>query len=149
VFALKRLTRRVEPALCDFLDSINVDFLHFGHATHPNLHLYLHVYLLLVCNILLRYRWMNCLLMRELNLECVLRLWDAYISEGERFPQFHVYVCVAFLRSLKGSIMGKDFPFVMKKLQVWLQPQRNVWQHHPHHAQSPLHHVRSRVDVAM
>jgi hypothetical protein len=22
-------------------------------------------------------RWMNCLLMRELNLECVLRLWDA------------------------------------------------------------------------
>lgn len=94
VFALKRLTRRVEPALCDFLDSLNIDFLHFG------------------------YRWMNCLLMRELNLECVLRLWDAYISEGERFPQFHVYVCVAFLKSVKASIMDQDFQFVMKKLQV-------------------------------
>jgi hypothetical protein len=84
----------VEPLLCDHLDTLNIDFLHFG------------------------FRWMNCLLMRELNLECVLRLWDAYISEGERFPQFHVYVCVAFLKSIKASIMGQDFQFVMKKLQV-------------------------------
>jgi hypothetical protein len=99
-----------------------VRFLHF-HPKH-------------LANNLRRYRWMNCLLMRELNLECVLRLWDAYISEGERFPQFHVYVCVAFLKSLKGSIMGQDFPFVMKKLQVSLQPERR--QHRPI-ARVPFH----------
>jgi hypothetical protein len=27
-------------------------------------------------------------------------------------------VCVAFLKSIKASIMGQDFQFVMKKLQV-------------------------------
>jgi hypothetical protein len=56
VFALKRLTRKILPELCDHLDKLNIDFLHFG------------------------FRWMNCLLMRELNLECVLRLWDACVS---------------------------------------------------------------------
>ena len=56
VFALKRLTRKILPELCDHLDKLNIDFLHFA------------------------FRWMNCLLMRELNLECVLRLWDACVT---------------------------------------------------------------------
>lgn len=40
---------------------------------------------------------MNCLLMRELSLDCIIRLWDTYLSEPNGFETFHVYVSAAFL----------------------------------------------------
>eukprot|EP01084_Bolivina_argentea_P079397 144030_1 len=43
------------------------------------------------------FRWMNCLLMRELSLENIIRLWDTYLCEGVElsagFSEFHVFVC--------------------------------------------------------
>ena len=40
---------------------------------------------------------MNNLLIRELPLKCIIRLWDSYHSEIEGFAHFHVYVCASFL----------------------------------------------------
>ena len=39
------------------MDKIGIDFLQFS------------------------FRWMNCLLMRELSLDLILRVWDTYLSE--------------------------------------------------------------------
>lgn len=45
--------------------------------------------------IVFAFRWMNCLLMREMPLPIVVRMWDTYLSEGpsEGFSVFHV-VCI-------------------------------------------------------
>lgn len=37
----------------------------------------------------LSFRWMNCLLMRELPLRSVVRLWDTYMAESDGFDTFH------------------------------------------------------------
>ncbi|CAH1761158.1 8354_t:CDS:10 [Entrophospora sp. SA101] len=46
----------------------------------------------------LAFRWMNCLLMREMSLRNTIRMWDTYLAEGpDGFSEFHLYVCAAFL----------------------------------------------------
>jgi hypothetical protein len=56
------------------------------------------------------FRWMNCLLMRELSLDVVIRMWDTYLSEGPNgFTDFHVYVCAAFLVKWSEHIRKLDF----------------------------------------
>lgn len=55
------------------------------------------------------FRWMNCLLCRELGMECVLRIWDAYASEyvnkEEPFgAQLHIYVCMALIGRFEEKI---------------------------------------------
>lgn len=51
------------------------------------------------------FRWMNCLLVRELKLHLVTRLWDTYLSEETGgFSSFHVYVCAAFLVSFSDEL---------------------------------------------
>jgi hypothetical protein len=53
---------------------------------------------------------MNCLLLREFNLKCVMRLWDTYISEETGgFEDFHVYVCAAFLCQFSPQLQLMDF----------------------------------------
>eukprot|EP01112_Ceratiomyxa_fruticulosa_P000360 TRINITY_DN10325_c0_g1_i1.p1 TRINITY_DN10325_c0_g1~~TRINITY_DN10325_c0_g1_i1.p1 ORF type:complete len:595 (-),score=114.07 TRINITY_DN10325_c0_g1_i1:87-1871(-) len=42
-------------------------------------------------------RWVICLLTRELSYELSQRLWDSYLSHGEGWVDFHIYVCAAFL----------------------------------------------------
>lgn len=63
------------------------------------------------------FRWMNCLLMRELPLNVVIRIWDTYISEGDSFPSFHTYVCASLLITFSEEIRGKDFQEAMIFLQ--------------------------------
>ncbi|ELT87663.1 hypothetical protein CAPTEDRAFT_96387, partial [Capitella teleta] len=64
------------------------------------------------------FRWMNNLLMRELPLRCVIRLWDTYMSEAEGFASFHLYVCAAFLsRFSQDLIRENDFHGLMLMLQ--------------------------------
>jgi hypothetical protein len=61
-----------------------------------NIHIYIYVYL---------YR-MNCLLLRELPLRAILRLWDTYLSEDiGGFENFHVYVCAVLLKTYKEKLM--------------------------------------------
>ncbi|XP_075064967.1 TBC1 domain family member 22A isoform X4 [Mixophyes fleayi] len=64
------------------------------------------------------FRWMNNLLMREVPLQCTIRLWDTYQSEPEGFSHFHLYVCAAFLvRWRKEILEEKDFHGLLILLQ--------------------------------
>ena len=84
------------------------------------------------------FRWMNCLLMREMNMRCTIRMWDTYLvrrlsddcglsllvskpmltwcslsfsqAEGTNaFSEFHLYVCSAFLVRWSDDLRQKDF----------------------------------------
>jgi len=63
------------------------------------------------------FRWMNCLLMRELKLEHTIRMWDTYQSEPEGFSEFHLYVCAAFLVKWSKQLLEMDFQDIMIFLQ--------------------------------
>jgi len=68
---------------------------------------------------------MNNLLMREIPLNCTIRLWDTYHAEPFGFSDFHLYVCAAFLlRYSKSLINEKDFQGLMLLLQNL--PTRNM-----------------------
>ena len=59
------------------------------------------------------FRWVNCLLMRELPLNLVIRLWDTYIAEGDKFPTLHTYVCASFLIEFSKELIASDFQTLM------------------------------------
>lgn len=67
------------------------------------------------------FRWMTCLLMRELKLPLILRLWDSYLSEEPSFTSgfknLHVYVCAAFLMRWKDELKQMDFQQLIQFLQ--------------------------------
>jgi len=59
-------------------------------------------------------RWMNCLLMRELSLTAIIRLWDTYLSEKNGFSSLHLYTCAALMRAFSGTIrQSKDQSEIM------------------------------------
>lgn len=77
------------------------------------------------------FRWMNCLLMREISVQNTIRMWDTYLvrscalltaripvshllcylkAEGpDAFSQFHLYVCSAFLVRWSEKLRQMDF----------------------------------------
>jgi len=68
---------------------------------------------------------MNCLLLRELPLPLIVRLWDTYIAEARNgairdgFHTFHVYVCGALLLHFSKPLLalsgvGELLPFLQK-----------------------------------
>uniref|UniRef100_A0A6B2L8Z3 Rab-GAP TBC domain-containing protein n=1 Tax=Arcella intermedia TaxID=1963864 RepID=A0A6B2L8Z3_9EUKA len=63
------------------------------------------------------FRWMNCLLMRELPLKAIIRMWDTYLSEDDCFAVLHVYVCSAFLVKWSDHIVTQEFQEGMIFLQ--------------------------------
>ena len=64
------------------------------------------------------FRWMNCLLLRELPLKAVLRLWDTYLAEDRAgFENFHVYVCAVFLKEHEKKLMEMSFQDILMFLQ--------------------------------
>lgn len=83
------------------------------------------------------FRWMSVLLMRELRLALILRLWDSYLSEtgvsgaggsgdssaqlgmaqGAGFKNLHVYVCAAFVMHWKERLKQMDFQQIIQFLQ--------------------------------
>lgn len=86
VMRLEELVNRIDADLSSHLSSVGIQFLQFS------------------------FKWMNCLLLREFNLSCVLRLWDTYISEGDGgFEEFHVYVCAAFLCQFSSQLKTMEF----------------------------------------
>jgi len=93
VFELKNLMRRINKQLHDHLEEQGLMFIQFT------------------------FRWMNCLLMRELPLEHIVRLWDTYLSEEDGFSKFHVYVCAAFLEHWADELLTLDF----QELVIYLQ----------------------------
>jgi len=67
--------------------------------------------------VLFAFRWMSCILMREVPLQLVPRIWDTYFSEGEGFAVLHVYVCAALVLNFKDKLMKLDF----SQLVIFLQ----------------------------
>ena len=59
---------------------------------------------------------MNCLLMRELPLQLIVRMWDTYIAEGD-FADFHVYVAAAFLCKWSSYLQKCEFQELIMFLQ--------------------------------
>lgn len=84
VFRLRELVFRVDEPLGKHLESMDLKFMQFA------------------------FRWMNCLLLRELPLEIVLRLWDTCLSEPQGFDDFHVYVCTAMLLRFSKTLRELD-----------------------------------------
>ena len=70
---MKIIIKTVDPELSNHLDNMEIDYVQF-------------------C-----FRWMNCFLMREFEIELIIRLWDTYFSEDNGFSEFHLYVCSSLL----------------------------------------------------
>ena len=87
------LVQKIDSPLFEHLDKENTLFIQFA------------------------FRWMNCLLMRELPLHLIVRMWDTYLSEGDRFANFHIYVCVAFLIHWSEQLRQLDFQQIMLFIQ--------------------------------
>jgi len=63
--------------------------------------------------IIFAFRWMNCLLMRELPLPLVIRVWDTHLAELQTLGIFHVYVCAAFLVKFSEELRQVEFQDIM------------------------------------
>ena len=85
VSALRDLTTRIDVGLAKHLEREGIEFMQFS------------------------FRWMNCLLMREVNVKCTIRMWDAYMAEEQGFSEFHIYVCAAFLVKWTDQLVKMDF----------------------------------------
>ncbi|XP_065184661.1 TBC1 domain family member 22A-like [Sycon ciliatum] len=94
VHKLKELVKRIDAPLFQHLEDNNITFLEFT------------------------FRWMNNLLIREVPLQCIIRLWDTYLCERDGFATFHPYVCAAFLVNFSKELRAQtDFQGLMIYLQ--------------------------------
>jgi len=93
LFKLKELVAKIDSDLVKHLDDQNAQFLQFA------------------------FRWMNCLLMREIPLHLILRMWDTYFAEEEGISNFHVYVCAAFITNWAPQLKTRDFQGIMMFFQ--------------------------------
>jgi hypothetical protein len=99
VARLEELVRRIDVNLWRYLKNMGIEFMQFA------------------------FKWMNCLLLREFNLGCVIRLWDTYLSEGDGgFEDFHVYVCAAFLCQFSAEVQTMEFDELFGFMQVRVRP---------------------------
>ncbi|KAG2015696.1 hypothetical protein CC2G_008941 [Coprinopsis cinerea AmutBmut pab1-1] len=91
---MQELVERIDAPLAAHLESQNVEFMQFS------------------------FRWMNCLLMREISVQNTIRMWDTYLAEGaDAFSQFHLYVCCAFLVKWSDKLKQMDFQGIIMFLQ--------------------------------
>mmetsp|Transcript_29128 Transcript_29128/g.65965 ORF Transcript_29128/g.65965 Transcript_29128/m.65965 type:complete len:109 (-) Transcript_29128:574-900(-) len=71
---------------------------------------------------------MNCLLMRELSLDLILRVWDTYLAEhggsdgdadspSDGLAVLHVYTCVALLVRWSTELQKMEFQELVHFLQ--------------------------------
>lgn len=105
VHFLRELVSRVDSTLCSHLEEQGLDFLQFA------------------------FRWMNCLLMRELPFALIVRVWDTYLAEADGFAVFHVYVCAALLVSFSGELLEMEFQdlvLFLQNLPTQLWTEKNI-----------------------
>lgn len=95
IYKLEDLVLRLDPPLHRHLkDTHNILFIQFA------------------------FRWMNCLLIRELPLHCIIRLYDTYFSqEYINFIDLHVYVCCVILTMFREELLARDFQDILTLLQ--------------------------------
>ena len=113
VKALRDLTMRIDSTLANHLKQEGVEFMQFS------------------------FRWMNCLLMREISIGNTIRMWDTYMvrrpqyyvsqfailivisqAEEQGFSRFHLYVCAAFLVKWTDQLVKMDFQVRSKMLDA-------------------------------
>lgn len=95
VMHLEELVNRIDADLALHLKNTGIEFIQFA------------------------FKWMNCLLLREFRLSCVMRLWDTYLSEGDGgFEDFHVYVCASFLVHFSNDLQQMGFDELFQFMQV-------------------------------
>ncbi|KAH9979164.1 rab-GTPase-TBC domain-containing protein [Russula compacta] len=91
---MAELVARIDAPLSEHLAAQGVEFMQFA------------------------FRWMNCLLMREISVKNTVRMWDTYLAEGpDAFSQFHLYVCSAFLVRWSEKLREMDFQGIIMFLQ--------------------------------
>ncbi|WPK26046.1 hypothetical protein PUMCH_003391 [Australozyma saopauloensis] len=91
---LRNLILKIDPELLQHFEAEGIEFIQF------------------------LFRWMNCLLMREVSVGLIIRMWDTYLSETPLgFNLFHVYVCAAFLIKFSAELKEKDFQDILLFLQ--------------------------------
>ncbi|KAF2213426.1 hypothetical protein CERZMDRAFT_111125 [Cercospora zeae-maydis SCOH1-5] len=93
VAQLRDLTARIDGSLAKHMENEGVEFIQFS------------------------FRWMNCLLMREISVRNTIRMWDTYLAEDQGFSAFHLYVCAAFLVKWSDRLQQMDFQEIMMFLQ--------------------------------
>ncbi|ORX67379.1 RabGAP/TBC [Linderina pennispora] len=93
VVKLRELVSRINRPLADHLSAEGIEFIQFA------------------------FRWINCLLMREVSLANTVRMWDTYLAEPDGFSTFHIYVCAAFLLRWAAELMQLDFQKAILFLQ--------------------------------
>ncbi|PMB72927.1 GTPase-activating protein gyp1 [Beauveria bassiana] len=93
VTALRDLTARIDSTLSRHFEKEGVEFIQFS------------------------FRWMNCLLMREISVKNTIRMWDTYLAEEQGFSEFHLYVCAALLVKWSDKLVKMDFQEIMMFLQ--------------------------------
>lgn len=89
VFKLQELVHRLDEKLATHLESVGVQWMH------------------------VTFRWMNCLLLRELPHHLVIRLWDSLLCEEDGFETFHVYVCASLFIKFSSDVVGLSFQEVV------------------------------------
>ena len=109
VAALRDLTTRIDSGLAKHFENESVEYMQFS------------------------FRWMNCLLMREINIRSTIRMWDTYMvrsrhlarspcsraqAEENGFSQFHLYVCAAFLVKWSDQLVKMSFQEILMFLQA-------------------------------
>ncbi|KAB8345969.1 hypothetical protein FH972_023021 [Carpinus fangiana] len=94
VASLRDLTKRIDAGLVNHMDKEGIEFMQFS------------------------FRWINCLLMREVSVKNVVRMWDTYLAEEQGFSEFHLYVCAAFLVKWSEQLVKMDFQEIMMFLQA-------------------------------
>ncbi|WVR03599.1 hypothetical protein IAU60_000591 [Kwoniella sp. DSM 27419] len=91
---MSELVKRIDAPLAAHFEDQGVEFMQFA------------------------FRWMNCLLMREISVKCTVRMWDTYLAEGtDAFSQFHLYVCSALLVKYSERLREMDFQEMIMFLQ--------------------------------
>nr|KAJ3422349.1 GTPase-activating protein [Polyrhizophydium stewartii] len=101
IYRLKELINRIDAPLHNHLAGQGIEFVQFA------------------------FRWMNCMLMREMSLRNTIRMWDTYLAEGsDGFSEFHLYVCAAFLVKWSAQLRKMEFQDIMMHLQ---SPPTGAW----------------------
>ncbi|WVF65923.1 hypothetical protein IAT40_000661 [Kwoniella sp. CBS 6097] len=91
---MSELVKRIDAPLAAHFEDQGVEFMQFA------------------------FRWINCLLMREISVKCTIRMWDTYLAEGtDAFSQFHLYVCSALLVKYSERLREMDFQEMIMFLQ--------------------------------
>ena len=93
LFAMGALVRRVDGRLGDHLVAEGLDYIQFA------------------------FRWVNCLLQREMPFGLCARLWDTYLAEGDEFADYLLYLLAAFLLHWSDTLRGLEFQDLVMFLQ--------------------------------